>query len=263
MYKKIFILAAVLAAASLFWYVAGQWIGSPGIHWNQYRDWLWPILLLALLAAVKSIAYLLLNDSRWRWGVLAAAALPFLAFFGFKLSYTAGAVAIVIFNFFAMESIRGETLARVRISVMPMLKRGLPALVTSIILAASFAYYESPSVQASVQAKSLPSFVQETLGATAKQFMSSQLQGFSPAQRIAAEKQVVAETMSVINNAVRPYRQFLPPVMALGMFLILQGLSFIFVWLAALMGLALFTILKKTGVVRIEKSTIEAESLFY
>ncbi|MEK7124835.1 MAG: hypothetical protein AAB864_00320 [Patescibacteria group bacterium] len=261
MHKKIGILVIVLLVASWFWYVVRQWIDAPGISWNQYHDWLWPILLLTLLVAVKSIAYLLLSDSRWRWGVLAAAALPFFFFFGFKLIYTAGVAAILLFNFFAMESIRDEAKARVRISAMPMLKRGIPALVTSLLLATSFAYYESPAVQASVQSKALPPFIRETVSTTARQFLSGQLQGVSPAQRTAAENQVVAETMSLINNLVRPYRQFIPPALALGMFLILQGLSFIFVWLAAFIGWALFMVLRKTNVVKIEKTNIEAERI--
>lgn len=261
MYKKVSILAAIVLIASWFWYVVRQWIGDPGISWSQYQDWLWPILLLTLLVALKSIAYLLLSDSRWRWGVLAAVALPFFFFFGFKLSYTLGVVAIVLFNFFAMESIRDEAKARIRINAMPMLKRGIPALVTSLLLALSFAYYESPAVQASVQSKTLPSFIAETVRGTARQFLSGQLQDVPPAQRTAAENQVVAETMSLINNLVRPYRQFIPPALALGIFLILQGLSFIFVWLAAWMGWALFTVLRKANIVRVGKTSIEAERI--
>jgi len=49
--------------------------------------------------------------------------------------------------------------------------------------------------------------------------------------------------------------------LAFGLFLILWGLSWIFIWLSVLLGMLIFWILKKTKVVSIEERDIKAEVL--
>ena len=53
----------------------------------------------------------------------------------------------------------------------------------------------------------------------------------------------------------------MPPILAFGLFLVLQGLSFIFVWLTAGLSVFIFWVLKKAGWVRLKIVQKEAEEL--
>lgn len=260
MHKRIILLAIVLIVATAFWFVAKSWINNPGLDWGRMSDWLWPMLLLALLVTVKAIAYLLL-EGRWRWGALAITAVPFIVLFGVNKIYLLAAVVMVLLNLFAIRRIENEARSRVTVHARSIVRGGLPLILMSIFLATSFAYYQSPSVQASVKTKALPPFIAETVRGTARQMLGQEFEQLPPKQRTATENQIVAETMGRINNFLAPYRQYIPPILAFGMFLILQGLSFAFVWLASAMSFGLFWILVKTQFVTIQRKSIEVESV--
>jgi len=73
--------------------------------------------------------------------------------------------------------------------------------------------------------------------------------------------EVTSRTFQQINNLLKPYFQYAPPLLAFGLFLVLWGLSWIFVWLSVLVGMGMFWVLKKTGMVRIEERDVKAEIL--
>ncbi|MEK7603954.1 MAG: hypothetical protein AAB461_02425, partial [Patescibacteria group bacterium] len=79
------------------------------------------------------------------------------------------------------------------------------------------------------------------------------------------KENVIAETARVtvqqINNLLSPYFQYAPPLLAFGLFLILLGLNWIFVWLSVLAGVGIFWILKKTGFIMIKEYDIKGERL--
>ena len=80
-------------------------------------------------------------------------------------------------------------------------------------------------------------------------------------QREVAVNAVAAGTFHSINVFLRPYFQWAPPLVAFGLFIVLWGLSWIFVYAAMFGGLILFWILKKIKIVKIEEREVKAEVL--
>src|SRR3989344_1720239 len=73
--------------------------------------------------------------------------------------------------------------------------------------------------------------------------------------------QIAGETFREINTFLKPYFQFAPPLLAFGLFLVLWGLSWFFIWLSVLVGMLIFWILKKTKMVIIKEKDVKAEML--
>lgn len=82
-----------------------------------------------------------------------------------------------------------------------------------------------------------------------------------PQERQQAENQIINQIWTQATDFLGPYFQYLPPILAFGLFLILQGLSFIFVWLAVAVSIFLFWAMKKSGLVRIGIEQKEAETV--
>lgn len=92
-------------------------------------------------------------------------------------------------------------------------------------------------------------------------FLGGQVENLSPQEREQVESQTVSQVLEQFTVFLGPYIQYLPPILAFGLFLILQGLSFIFVWLAVLISVLLFWTMKKSGFIRIQVVQKEAEEL--
>ena len=73
--------------------------------------------------------------------------------------------------------------------------------------------------------------------------------------------EITSNVFQQLNSFLKPYFRYAPPLLAFGLFLILWGLSWFFVWLSVLVGMGIFWILKKTGIVRIEEKDVKAEVL--
>ena len=132
---------------------------------------------------------------------------------------------------------------------------GLRRLITSILILVSFGYFLSSGVQQIVDKKELPGAVRKTVQVVVGSYVSENLEHENPSLRA----QVTEGVLNQITNFLKPYFVFFPPVFAFGLFLILQGLSAIFIWLAIVMALLVFWLLKLLKLVKIEKESKEAE----
>ncbi len=134
-------------------------------------------------------------------------------------------------------------------------------VIMPILIMISFAFFFSPNVQASAENKQLPPTFKQVIRTVMSGFLGGELEKLSPAEREQTEAQLVEEVFSRFNQLLGPYFRFFPPILAFGLFLILQGLSIAFVWLGVGISMLLFALLKRSGLVRIELVKKDAEKL--
>ena len=254
MEKKIIILASVAAALSFaFWFKIQTWINDP-LRFQEQSIWLWPLILFIVLVAFLCLSFLLLPKGL-KFAVVAANFFALLIFFGFNEILLLGIAISFLFQLASMAAVTKESKNRLQFKFYSALKPGLSRLVTSLLILISFVYFLSPAVQASVGQKELPPGIQRTIQVVVGNYIGENLEVQNPRLKAETGNQVLAQ----INKFIQPYFKFLPAILAFALFIVLQGLSFIFVWLSLLFAFIVFVVFKKTGLIKIEKKPQEAE----
>ncbi len=260
MYKKAILIIAVGIFACLFWFWAKPWIDSPA-RFLQVGIWLKPLIMFAVLTSAIGLSFLLIKDRTLKILTSALAGLPFFFVFGFNQFYLGAFVLMILLFMYAMRNIQAETGGRTKINVRIIMQRGLPRIVTAMLVMISFAFFFSPNIQASAKNKQLPPSFKQVIERTVDSFLGGQVENLSPQERQRVESQTVSQVLEQFTVFLGPYIQYLPPILAFGLFLILQGLSFIFVWLAVGISVLLFWVFKRAGFVRLKIVQKEAEEL--
>lgn len=252
----------MVAVAWLFWFWVEPWVASP-TRFADYGLWLKPLVVLGVLSSLIGFSLMFLKNLSLRILVSALAGLPFL--FVFKSNqYFLGAFALMILlHLYAVRNIREQATQRIKINIREIMNHGLPMVITPLLVLISFAFYFSPTVQTSAQTKQLPPTVKQVVESTVSGFLGQEIQSLPPQERKQAENKLVTEVINQLTKFAEPYFKFFPPILAFGMFLILQGLSFIFVWLGVAISVLLFWVLKKSGVIQIRMVQKEAEELIF
>ena len=254
MAKKRIILASVVVALSFaFWFKIQTWINDP-LRFQEQSIWLWPLVLFVVLVAFLCLCFLLLPKGL-KFAVVAANFFALLIFSGFNWVLLLGVAISFLFQFASMSAVTKESENRLQFKFYSALKPGLSRLVTSLLILVSFVYFLSPAVQASVSRKELPPSIQRTIQIIVGNYVGENLEVQTPSLKAETSNQVLTQ----INKFIQPYFKFLPPILAFALFIVLQGLSFIFVWLSLLFAFIVFVVFKKTGLIKIEKKPQEAE----
>jgi hypothetical protein len=141
------------------------------------------------------------------------------------------------------------------------MRHGLPFVITSLLILVSFAYFLSSGVQDRAKSGQLPPTVGQVIEKTIDNFLGENIKSLPPQEQRAVKNQVVGEMMDRLTESFQPYLRYLPPVLAFGLFLVLQGLSFIFIWISILFAYLLFILLKKVGMVKIRVVQKEAQEI--
>lgn len=263
MYKKFVILGAVFAAFLAFWIAANIWLDNPASALNDYSRWIVPLVFMIVASAVLALAILLVNKD-WKWILTysAAALLPgiFVAGFG-SLMVIGGLAGMGALIGLAAQKIRGESETRIRVNINAMIGSGTRFILAGAIVFLSVAYYASPAVQISKETRQLPPTIVEMIQGLTRKLIGNELAILPPKERAQAERTVVREVLDQMNDIAGPYLKFLPFILAIGLFLLLQSLNFLFTWLAGLFAAGLFGVLVKTGFIKIEKAMIEGERI--
>ncbi len=260
MYKKAILIVAVGIIACLFWFWVKPWIESPA-RFLEVGIWLKPLIMFAILTSAIGLSFLLIKDYVLKILTSVLAGLPFFFIFGFNQFYLGAFVLMILLFTYGMRNIQAEAGGRTKINIRIIMQRGLPRIVTAMLIMISFAFFFSPNIQASANNKQLPPSFKQVIERTVDSFLEGQVKNLSPQEGQQVKNQTINQIMEQFTVFLGPYIQYLPPILAFGLFLILQGLSFIFVWLAVLVSVVLFWIMKKSGVVRIQVVQKEAEEL--
>src|SRR3990167_699054 len=213
-----------------------------------------------VLSSVLALGLMLF---RRKWHALSFGAthgLFYLVYFGFNAINLLGVAILAGLLFLSRLSINSELNERFKINSKTILRRGLMSVVLGIFVLISFAAYQSPLAKEIESSKKLPSGTEVFIRDIVENTIGPRVEG-SETEKQNIIYQIANETFREINIFLKPYFKFAPPLLAFGLFLILWGLSWIFVWLSVLVGIGIFWILKKTGMVRIEEKDVKAEVL--
>lgn len=260
MFKQFILLVVTSLATLVFWLVIKQLMeGSFPTSWRmeEVSIWFWSLILLVSLAGLLALSLLLL-DSRTVWLTLVMNLLLFAVIFNPKeIMVWGGAAVALFFQFSAWQLIRREGKNRLRLDLKSMIRLGVGRLITSILILISFAYFLSNGVQEAAQKRELPKVVRETVQIVVGGYIGENLEVKNPSASLRA--QATETVLKQITLFLNPYFIYLPPVLAFSLFLALQGLSAIFIWLAIILALLVFWVLKLLKLVKIERELKEAE----
>ena len=249
--------AAVLVLALIFWGYGSQISGE--VFLGTSFDALAVIYLVVLLTAV-ALGIALFQQRKWALTLMAVVGLIYL----FESVFTPlNLLSFEIFLFLGLYSLansKSEIHQRNKINIKRIIQHGAWPVVIGIFLFISFAAYQSPSVQELKDAKRLPSQFEVFIRSVVEYTVGTQIQAPS-AEKQSIINQVSRETFNRFNNFFKPYFKYAPPAVSFALFLILWGFGWIFIWLSIFLGMLVFWILKKTGVVRIEEKEAKAEAL--
>ena len=217
------------------------------------------IVNFVVLVSVVSLALALFRKKRWELVTSGIVGIIFLLFFGWTYINLIGAlIAMLLFEYARFAGVE-EIDQRTKINSRMIVRRGATGVVLAFFVLISFAAYQSPVAIGIAEAEQLPSATQQLMRSVVDSVVGSQIPAGPEKEGIL--NQVTNETIKQFNNILKPYFQYAPPFLAFGLFLILWGLSWIFVWLSVLAGMGIFWILKKTNIVRIEERDVKAEIL--
>jgi len=181
--------------------------------------------------------------------------------FGISNLNLVGLFVFIMLLYHAQDLVNGEINARIKINSYVLIRKGLNNFFVAFFILISFAAYQSPAVESFKGLQELPSgtgsFVKTIIGQT----LGSQLEAVDPKNRELVLDQVSQEVIREANLFLRPYFDYIPPALAFGLFLVLWGLGWIFIWLAIFLGTLIFWILKKIKFFRIEERDVKAETI--
>jgi len=251
--KRVILLLLTVAAAFVFWMVTKPLFGQPFDF--QSMSWLWPLGFLAVFVGLQALVFLLL-DRRSVWLSIGLNLLLFAFLFNPQevLIWTGVAVAF-LFQWSAGKAIKEENKNRLHFNLRSTLHSGMGRLVTSILILISFVYFLNSGIREEARRSELPNFVRQTVQVVVGNYVDESLEAKNPSLRA----QLTEKALSQMTTYLKPYFAFIPPVLAFGLFLILQGLSFIFSWLGIILAMLIFRVLKLLKLVTMGKETREIE----
>jgi hypothetical protein len=258
--KNLGIIIVVTALSVLFWFLADRWILSPA----RFSDLSVLIpLLVSFIVLVSSavIAFLVLNRYVFKITLVFLLIIPFFIFFKFSFYYLLSATLMIWFQMYAIKLIREEAAERHKINIRMILRRGAPPILTAFFIMISFAYFLSPAIQSIAYEKTLPPTFNQAVRQVFTTMFKGELEQLPPEERKETESKFVSQAIKQANDIAKPFFQYMPPFIAFGLFLALQGLSLIFVWLALGIGIMTFSLLKKFNFFRITEVQVKSEIL--
>jgi len=218
-----------------------------------------PLINLIFQSALIVIGLVLFKEKRWGLSLGGIVAFVYLLRFGFSYLNLIGAGVFVLLVLNARLNAVQELQESTKVNPRLILRRGLTPIIIGYFVLISFAAYQSPVVEAIQKRERLPTVSEVFIKNVVDGTIGSRVD--DPSQREQVVGRVATETIGNINNFLKPYFRYTPPILAFGLFLVLWGLSFIFIWLSVFAGMFVFWILKKTNIVKIEKYNVEAEKL--
>jgi hypothetical protein len=214
-----------------------------------------------ILTSVISLGYLVFREKKWAFTVSLLTGFLFLIQFGYTNLNWIGVLIFFLFNLYAIDRSQEENSQRLKLNIPRMLQAILFPVVLGFFVLISFAAYQSPIANEIKSSQRLPSQSESVFQQIVEKTVGSKIEASNPQQHQKIVNEIANQTFQEFNTFLKPYFQYAPPILAFGLFLILWGLAFLFVWLGVAMGMIYFWVLKKTRIVRIEEKDVKAEVL--
>lgn len=260
MYKYFTALIIIALVGLAFWFNLNSWLKDPfGFSDSSFKinNFLFIVLWLFIsIISLFSLSFLLFKQVWQKLSFMTVIFGMFLVVFGYDKLYLAGLAIAFLVLYPTIGRFKTEVEEHLKINIWHIMQRAIPGVVTSFLILVSFAYFLTPSIQSAGRKSELPPTFQKIVHLVVTNFGGGK-GNIDPNILKATEKEVIRQ----FNNILSPYYKFLPPILAFGLFLLLQGFSFLFVWLGALFSVLLFWIFKKNGIVSIETIKKDAEMI--
>lgn len=218
------------------------------------------IINFVVLVSIISLALAVSRQKRWALVTVGVIGLVYLLIFEPDYISLVGVGVAALLFMYARQGGVEEMDQRIKINPRMIVQRSATSVVMALFLLVSFAAFQSPVAKGIAEAEQLPSATRQLMRSMVESTIGTQIEGGS-VEKENIINQVSNETFKQINNILKPYFQYAPPLLAFGLFLILWGLSWIFVWLSVLVGMLMFWILKKVKFVKIEEKDSKIEIL--
>ncbi|WKZ27167.1 MAG: hypothetical protein QY311_00195 [Candidatus Paceibacterota bacterium] len=238
-----------LFVAGALWGTARMWLGPTAQTLSDPSLWA-PVLLVGIvLAAVMSVAYLLVGDKWWRLGVSCAALAPLVLVLPVSEVYIAAlCAALLILSLGAREvALHGDH------------GRGMGKIVTALFIAASLAYLMAPAVQDRANSGIVPDSAIGMIRKTVSAVIGSELDRLPFFQRKAVEEQIAEQTVATINTLSAPFAKYIPAVLTLTLFAVLISVKPIFTWLASTVAFFVLWLMQKMHIVEMRTEMVERQ----
>ncbi len=230
---------------------------------SHQQLWIAPIILLVFLSSLILITLLLAGSYRILLLIVALVSLPFLVFFGFRSLYLYAIGITTLFYGLSRWRINSELSTYRKIGIYIIGARNMWLIVTPFLVMTSFAYYATPAVQQVAEEGTLPVAIQNLVENTAGFILEQQIIELPAGQQIQTKDKVVTQVIRGFSSIIKKNVSYVPPLLAFGLFLVLEGLSLIFVYLSMALSVFIFYLLKRHKFFSIDKKTAEVEVLNY
>ena len=259
-YKRIGMIVAVAASSTLLWAVSRTWLDSPG-RFTDVVTMLWPALAFVVAGAVTAVAFLLMEHFWDRLAAMVTSWATFIFFWPANIWYVSALAVFFALWFIASRDIHHDLTDRRTVRVAVSLRQGMKLILLGMFWMVSLGFYLLPSSQnTSIAAigKSAQSSVENVYHNPVIQAELSQLPAGAQAQVRAQVGQYVSET---VTNTLTPIKEYIPPILAFGLFLSLWSINFLLRPPAVWLGERLVWLLRRLGFVRVQETQVKAEVL--
>jgi len=285
--QKEFILGFVVLILGIFsWYFLKYvfYVGN-----LSFGCWCLGFVILLLWGVALCLALLLIDNKNILYGSFILYLIAFGMFFNNEPFYYLIGLVILFLAFWAgARKIRKEEEVQVSLDYWRIWKRGLPILITALILLVSLAYYFSPKLTETKQfelkisrsafdlvIKPLENLIKERLPVKEGGLETEANRVLSQEERQDLEKRYgitieLEDTVKDVlyklvdyqlNNVTGPYRKFIPIGLAIGLFIALKIVSLIYIPLVILFSYLVLKLLMLLKFVKVEIETKEVETV--
>jgi len=256
---KLVVWHIVVALVALgFWFDLAKWLEAVSLE-KDFASY--AVILFGFLAAMIVLGFAMF---RKKWLTLSFGGLTWLGFllnFGFSDLNHAGLIILILVYAWSRDDVYSESAERLKIKSRFILRRGLLPVILGLFILISFAAYQSPAFDNLKDMTQLPPETEKYLKVVVENTIGHRLEGASEKEKQQVINAVSKETFVELNNLFGPYFKYAPPILAFTLFLILWGLSWLFVWISVGLGVLVFWILKKGGFIKIEEQEVKAQVL--
>lgn len=258
-----FILWCVAVAVTSFWMWVNVriWLQGPLFEKQDINNLSILGGLFILLLSILAIGFVLFQNRLWGLVFSLIIGGVYFLLFGPSLLNIIGVAILLGFFFNTQGIVNGEIRERIKMNSRLLVKKSLGNLILVFFVLISFAAYQSPAIESFKNIQKLPSSSEIFIQTIIEQAFGAQIETPDPQQKELVLNQITRETVRELNLFLQPYFKYAPPTLAFGLFLILWGVGWFFLWTSVFLGAALFWILKKIKFFKIEERDVKAETI--
>lgn len=285
LYKEIILGAAMVLLAVFCWWFLKYvfYVGS-----LTTECWILGGILFILFGITLNLAMLLIKNKFVLFGSFGLSLLLFFIFFNNELIYYLIVLIILFLAFwFASKKVKKEEEVQVNLNFWRIWKRGLPLLITALILVISMVYYFSPELMNKKEIKikvseelfnailkpieglikeklpqgiDLDSEVNKMLSSDQKKDLEKQF-GIKIRNKDTGRNVLYKLVDFQLNNITGPYKKFIPFGLAVGLFITLKIASILYVAIVIMLSWLAIKILTAIKFAKFEKIQKEVETV--